>query len=103
MRTEDHHNLEEYRIRAGKLLKDLRGTDPTRALQAARRFRILPSWTGRTPDRVQRKHALAVIAREAGFRDWPHLRTSVGASPAAGFETTRLFQPRTGGFLNLLV
>jgi len=25
----------------------------------------------------------------------------VGASLAAGFETTRLFQPRTGGFLNL--
>ena len=74
MRTE-HHNLEEYRIRASRLMKDLRAVDPATALQAAGRFRILSAWEGQTSeqilevrDRVQRKHALAVVAREGGFK-----------------------------------
>jgi hypothetical protein len=96
MRTTDH--LEEYRIRASLLMKDLRAPDPAMVRRAARRFRILPALAGRTlaeiaanRDGIRRKHALAVIAREAGFETWLELRT--------GFDTTRLF--RGGAFLNL--
>jgi hypothetical protein len=108
VRTE-HHNLEEYRIRASRLMKDLRDADPTAALQAAGRFQVLSAWAGMTTgqirdarDRVQRKHALAVVAREGGFRDWLHLRASVEDAPdETGFDTTRLFPPRNAVFLNL--
>jgi hypothetical protein len=106
--TPEHYDLEEYRIRASRLMKSLRGADLAAALQAARRFRTLPNWAKQTAeeihaarDRVQRKHALAVIAREAGFRDWLHLRTSSASPAEPGFDTTRLFQPRVASFLNL--
>jgi hypothetical protein len=105
----EHRNLEEYRIRASRLMKDLRDADPTTALHAARRFQVLSAWAGTTTeqirdarDRVQRKHALAVVAREGGFRDWLHLRASVEDAPdETGFDTTRLFPPRNAVFLNL--
>ena len=104
----EHHNLEEYRIRATRLMKDLRGADSAAALHAAQRLQTLPAWTGHPPeqirdmrDRVRRKHALAVIASEAGFRDWLHLRASVDDAPIeTGFDTTRLFPPRNAVFLN---
>jgi hypothetical protein len=84
-------NLEEYRIRASRLMKQCRAGDPA-AVQRFRRY-----W----PDlaQVQRKHALAVIAREAGFRDWPHLRHSLAAWES--FDTTRLFSRRSDVFLNI--
>jgi hypothetical protein len=108
VRTE-HHNLEEYRIRASRLIKDLRGADPVAALHAAQRFQTVSAWAGHTPeqirdarDRVQRKHALAVVAREGGSRDWLHLRASFeDATDETGFDTTRLFPPRNAVFLNL--
>ncbi len=107
MRTE-HHNLEEYRIRVSRLMKRLRSDDPAAALEAARRFQSQPYFAGHTPeqilgerDQVQRKHALAVIASESGFRDWLHLRSSVDDGPAeTDFDTTRLFPPRNAVFLN---
>ena len=107
MRTE-HHNLEEYRIRASRLMKDLRDADPTTALNAAGRFQVLSGWAGMAPeqirdarDRIQRKHALAVVAREGGFQDWLELRASVDDTPAeTGFDTTKLFPPRNAVFLN---
>lgn len=102
------HNLEEYRIRASRLMKDLRGSDPAVAMHAAERFRVLPAWADRTAEQIveagksiQRKHALAVIAKEAGFADWLQLRRAATTMIPAGFDTTRLFQARTGGFLNL--
>ena len=102
------HNLEEYRIRASRLMKDLRASDRAAALRAAKRFRVLPSWADRTPEQIveagelmQRKHALAVIAKEAGFLDWLQLRKSAMTAIPSGFDTTRLFQARTRGFLNL--
>ena len=107
MRTE-HHNLEEYRIRASRLMKELRGADPVAALHAAGRLQVLSAWAGMTTeqvrdarDRVQRKHALAVVAREGGFQDWLDLRASVDDSPdETGFDTTKLFPPRNAVLLN---
>jgi hypothetical protein len=101
-------NLEEYRIRASRLMKDLRAADPVTTLQAAKRFQVLPAWQHSTLEqiaasrkRIQRKHALAVIAKEAGFQDWPQLKTASAANLPAGFDTTKLFQARSAGSLNL--
>ncbi len=101
-------NLEEYRIRATRLLKDLRAADRNRAAAAAERLRVLPSWADCTAEEIvahrgeiRRKHVLTVIAREAGQPDWPSLKASLAAEPPRGFDTTRLFDRRTGGFLNL--
>jgi hypothetical protein len=103
-----YNNFEEYRIRAGRLLKDLRGADAGTALEAAQRFAAAPAWVGKPADeivanrdKIRRKHALQVVANEAGYRDWSHLKKAFDGETAAGFDTTRLFEPRTGGFLNL--
>ncbi|MGB3810376.1 MAG: hypothetical protein WA943_09770 [Parvibaculum sp.] len=109
MRTEpispkDISALDEYKIRASKLLRDFASTDKRRAYAAAHRLASL--W----PDgnagelladkaRVQRKHALAVIAREMGFRDWQHLTAEAHLEMPA-FDTTRLFPPKTSFYLN---
>jgi hypothetical protein len=100
-------NLDEYRIRASRLLKELRGADLALGLRAANRFCILPGFADKAPgdiynsrDQVKRKHSLTVIAREAGFQDWPELKGSMSSNINIGFDTTRLFQ-RTATFLNL--
>jgi hypothetical protein len=91
-------NLEEYRIRASRLLKELRGSN----LEAAQRFRILAEWADQTPEqivqqhqRLRRKHALTVIAKEVGFSDWVELKSSFE------FDTTKLFPPNSAVFLNI--
>ena len=100
-------NLEEYRIRASRLLKEVRGADLALALHAANRFCLLPGFADKAPgdilnnrDQLKRKHALTVIAREAGFNDWPELKASMSPNVDVGFDTTRLFQ-RTATYLNL--
>ncbi len=100
-------NLEEYRIRASRLLKELRGADLAIALRAANRFCSLPGLAGKAPgdiynsrDQLKRKHALAVIAKETGFQEWPELMASISPHVDVGFDTSRLFQ-RTATFLNL--
>ncbi|MEO7650791.1 MAG: hypothetical protein ABIZ80_10010 [Bryobacteraceae bacterium] len=112
MRTD---TLEEYRIRTSRLIKDLRGEDPDASRNAAKRFSILPEWTGQTPDsivakrsRIRRKHALTVIAREAGYPDWvaikaalPLFDTTFDTTSDTTFDTARLFPPRSASFLNL--
>ena len=100
-------NLEEYRIRASRLLKELRGADLALGLRAANRFCILPGFAEKAPgdiynsrDQVKRKLALTVIAREAGFQDWPALKAAMSSNAGIVFDTTRLFQ-RTATYLNL--
>jgi hypothetical protein len=96
--------LDEYKIRASKLLRDFASTDKRRAYAAAHRLASL--WPdGNASElladkaRVQRKHALAVIAREMGFRDWQHLTAEAHLEMPA-FDTTRLFPPKTSFYLN---
>jgi hypothetical protein len=103
MRTD----LEEYRIRASRLLKELRGTDLAAGLRAANRFCVLPGFADKAPGdiynsrgQLKRKHALTVVAREAGFNSWPELKASAVPAVDIGFDPTRLFQ-RTATFLNL--
>ncbi|MBI1260093.1 MAG: hypothetical protein GC184_00050 [Rhizobiales bacterium] len=96
--------LDEYKIRASRLLKDFASDDKRRAYGAAHRLAVL--WPDGNPnallaDRslIQRKHALAVIAREMGFRDWAHLKAEAHIEMPP-FDTTRLFPPRTSFYLN---
>ena len=74
-------DLRECKIRASLLLKALQSDDRIRALAAVDRFRALPKYAELTPERLlawrdqlRRKHALAVIATEAGFTSWTELR-----------------------------
>lgn len=96
--------LDEYKVRASKLLKDFASADKRRAYGAAHRLASL--WPDGNANellahraRVRRKHALAVIAREMGFRDWQHLMAEAHIEMPA-FDTTRLFPPKTSFYLN---
>jgi hypothetical protein len=96
--------LDEYKIRASKLLKDFASPDKRRAYGAAHRLACL--WPGSNANllladkaRVQRKHALEVIAREMGFRDWLHLTAEAHVEMPA-FDTARLFPPQVSFYLN---
>ena len=108
--SQDHQSpktvsaFDEYKIRASKLMKDFASADKRRAYGAAHRLASL--WPeGNANDlladrsRVQRKHALAVIAREMGFRDWQHLTAEAHIEMPA-FDTTRLFPPSASFYLN---
>ena len=89
--------IEELRIRAHVLLKDLRSGDPTRASDAATRLARHPRFRDRTlaPSRVRLKTALDVVARESGKPSWADLKRDHEARA----ETDR-FYPRASGSLN---
>lgn len=97
--SERFDEIEEYRIRASRLLKALRGGEERAAELAWRRLRALPHLIGLGPDSVRRKHALAVIAREAGFGGWGELKSALERRHE--FDPASLLDRRTGGFLNL--
>jgi DNA-binding phage protein len=107
-KTSRPDNLQEFRIRASRLKKELNSAEDAVALRAAERFRTLPAFQEKTAEQiaaarayVQRKHALAVIATEAGFESWAQLRCARLFDAAPSFDTTRLFQRGSAGFLNL--
>jgi hypothetical protein len=84
-------NIEEFKIRASILIKELR------AGSAAAEARIQA--VRRAGERWKRKDALAVIAREAGFPSWTSLKARYSLGNAA--DTELLFsRPGTGAFLN---
>jgi hypothetical protein len=82
--------LREARLRADLLLKDLRSENPARHEPAAQRFARLP-WvkppavgavlTNRAT--LKLKHALHVVALEAGHPDWASLLAAARAADAA--------------------
>ena len=99
--------LQECKVRASLLLKELGSPDTSRATRAAERLRALPLFERQSvaellarKDSVQRKHALAVIAREQGYASWAELKEAreKDAAPAVDFEA---LLSRVGGlFLN---
>lgn len=104
--TSDRPTLAQCRSRASFLLKDLRSGDRTRALQAAARLRILPTFAALEPGRivewsaeVRRKHALAVVAVEHGFASWNALKAALDPTVPA-LVPDRLFGGMAGAFLN---
>lgn len=88
--------LTECRIQAHRILKAARAGDES----ALRRLSVLP-----TPPRWQLKHALTVVALEAGFPSWPALKAQVegqGDAPAiaTAIDTDRFFEGRGSAYLN---
>ncbi|AKQ69091.1 LuxR family transcriptional regulator [Myxococcus hansupus] len=89
-------SLQECKVRASILLKDLDAPEAARAARAAERLRVLPGFAGLSlgevlarKDTVRRKHALAVIAREQGHATWVELkaaREGEAGPPRVDFE-----------------
>lgn len=83
-------SLAQCRARAHELLRHFRADDPRAALAAAVRLVRLRSFADRTPDQlladrtnVRLKHALAVVAEEAGAASWAALRERIAAAAPA--------------------
>jgi hypothetical protein len=106
------NNLEEYKIRASILHKQLRRGNPEQAQSAAQRFQRL-SHLARLPvqeivqrkDEIQRKHALAVIALENDYASWADLkghfeRLEKLAALRQSYAYTPLYPRRCAGFIN---
>ena len=96
-----HQPPSEYRIRAKRLLKQLKQTESGEfSPEAAARFQRLQSFSGMTAaqvvenrDSVKLKHALAIVALEEGYGSWTVLKASVEAT---GPE---MYDPRMDTFL----
>ncbi len=97
-----HQPPYEYRVRAKRLLKQLKQSESEDAtLEAAARFQRLQSFSGMTEarvvenrDSVKLKHALAIVALEEGYGSWAALKVS---TEDAGPE---MYDPRMDTFLN---
>lgn len=102
MKAEPPQPLSECRIRAKRLLKQLKqSSSGEMAEEAAARFMRLESFSGMTAARVvenqdglKLKHALAVVALEEGYGSWTALKVS---AEATGPE---MYDPRMDTFLN---
>ena len=75
-------SLKECKIQASILLKLLRSPDATKAKQAAKRLHRLPEFAGFSLEAIihldiKRKHALALIALEKGFKSWIDLKSQL--------------------------
>ncbi|MBZ4415325.1 GIY-YIG nuclease family protein [Myxococcus sp. RHSTA-1-4] len=100
-------SLQECKVRASLLLKELCSADTSRATRAAERLRVLPAFADLSPgellarrDSVQRKHALAVIAREQGFASWVELKDAREEEAASSVDFEALLSGVGGLFLN---
>src|SRR5262245_9310963 len=96
--------LARCRARARMLLAHLRGSEPERARNAALRFQRLQSFAHASVDelcandRVRLKHALTVVALEAGQPSWVALKAAcmraeaatAGALPADAMYAARM-------------
>jgi hypothetical protein len=103
----------EYRVRARRLLKQLRSEERDVAAAAAERFLRLREFVGGTVsrvlerrDRVRLKHALTVVALENGEPSWPALKARAEAeAPSAGVAASGprgpvMYAPELGALLN---
>jgi hypothetical protein len=82
--------IQELKTRAEILHHALRAREPG----AIARLRALGELRRATPEQltaflpdVQRKHTLAIVAREAGFDDWTHAHTILSGGTASSFGT----------------
>lgn len=103
--------LEEYKIQASILLKQLKSKDLSIAEKAIARIRVLPIFALGLNGSIKRKHALNVIAIENGFNNWAELKTHF-EKPKTDFylngflnkwfstyEEAKFHQESYGGFL----
>lgn len=107
-----HTQLEEYKIKASILHKQLKSDDLEVALQAAVRFQRLVHLETAVPNEIiaqqaniQRKHALTVIALENDYTSWADLKQRLERKEKlAAFRKhnkyTLLYPQRCAGFIN---
>ncbi|MDO8955065.1 MAG: hypothetical protein Q7V63_09495 [Gammaproteobacteria bacterium] len=112
-------NLTESKIRASIVLKALRSEDSMQSNPAITRFQALPEFAecsaAAIQEQVRRKHALALIAKEAGFSSWNEFKLSSEASILAifteikasaflnkwfsNYDQAKIEQMKSGGYL----
>jgi hypothetical protein len=99
--------LDECKIQASLLLKDLRGQDALRAARAAGRFRILPCFAADEADAllgrqtsIRLKHALAVIAAELGYDTWAACKRRMETPANERLDTEAWFEKMGAAYLN---
>ncbi|MBD3167166.1 hypothetical protein GF324_11235 [bacterium] len=108
-------SLDQAKIRAKRLLKQLHRDDPSESRRAAAQFHTLKRFANQSDeeilhrsDSIRLKDALNVIARQIGFRDWTQLKLSWEADAAAreGFDNgtgrtdINFLEHSLGGFLH---
>ena len=97
-----HQPPSEYRIRAKRLLKQLKQSESEEtAMEAGARFLRLQSFSGMSAsqimenlENVKLKHALAALALEEGYGSWRELKASAEATGP------KMYDPRMDTFLN---
>lgn len=92
--SDKYLDFEECKIQASLLLKSLHSSDVTKIKHAIKRLRCLAefadlSMADMAAKTIKHKHALTVVARENGFKNWADLKTNAIISP-----------PYVDGFLN---
>ncbi|MBP9691941.1 MAG: hypothetical protein KBD90_01250 [Alphaproteobacteria bacterium] len=104
-------SVDECKIRASMLLKSLDFNDITSSQKAAKRFQRHPELKNLSRDEmiqtdVKRKHALAIIALEKGFKSWtdlkcqlPFIRGGFLNHWFANYADAKSYQQFNGGFL----
>ncbi len=99
--------LDERKILASLLLKDLRGDDGPSARRAAERFEALPYLRSGEPDAIlgrrasiRHKHALAVVAAELGFATWAECKRRLETPPDRRLDTETFFAKMGAAYLN---
>lgn len=90
--------IEEIKVRARQLHRRAQAGDPA----ALERLQRLPELDQEppAPERIQRKHGLAVIARELGFSGWPHAHRVLEGDEDEADLGTLLYPPSCGAFTN---
>lgn len=95
--------VRELKVRAEILHHAVQASSPA----AFERLRILPELRKATRDAlrsaasgIQRKHCLAVIARETGFASWEHARRVLEGEPPEADFGTLLYGSTSGAHLN---
>ena len=93
-------NLNFFKAKASKLQKQLAQADLVLDSELRNRLAQLElEHLLETPDKFKRKHALNIIANEAGFADWSLLKARVELETALDFSTF-FCSNGLGGFLN---
>jgi len=99
-------SLEEGKIQASILLKAFHSSDEKRVTHATKRFKRLPEFSEIIKQKVQLKHALAVIALENGFNSWNDLKTQINLIVGGflnkwftNYAEAKTHQQSAGGYL----
>jgi len=104
-------SVDEYKVQASILLKSLHSNDITSSQKAAKRFQRHLEFKDLSREEIiradiKRKHALALIALEKGFKSWtdlkcqlPFIRGGFLNQWFANYDDAKSYQKFNGGFL----